>query len=345
MSLIKKLRNKIIEKYHSNKSYKWLLAFWFIPLLIWLAFLLIKGIFETFSWENDWWVFVILIIIIIIGCFSLVLKGIVDSIFLPSQKIEENMKELPKNVWSEKILVQYDLSKEISPSEAGIMMYKKAEISNLLCVVYKWIRERKVDIQIKDWNKYLVSIDNLWKDADEYESYLFYSIFNYIGQSVKFNKNLLRKYKLKVNDMIFKLCQSKWYFEEWEIGDYIVVNEDGSEQKVYNLGGSLSVWCFLAFLFVSWIISLCAGNLYFGLSCWVLVILVICNSRWNKVYEQKLTDKWKKMLAEIIWYKYYLENCEEEQINSDLEENEVYSKHLPYAIALKLNWKIINELC
>ena len=50
------------------------------------------------------------------------------------------------------------------------------------------------------------------------------------------------------------------------------------------------------------------------------------------------------MLSEIYWYKYYLEHCEEEQINSDLEENEFYSKHLPYAIALKLNWKIIDEL-
>ena len=50
------------------------------------------------------------------------------------------------------------------------------------------------------------------------------------------------------------------------------------------------------------------------------------------------------MFADIIGYKYYLEHCEEEQINTDLEEGEVCSKHLPYAIALKLNWEIIDEL-
>ena len=73
-------------------------------------------------------------------------------------------------------------------------------------------------------------------------------------------------------------------------------------------------------------------------------LLVLNGTQRNKVYNVKLTDKWKKVLSEIIWYKYYLEHCEEEQINVDLKENEIYSKHLPYAIALKLNWKIIDEL-
>ena len=51
------------------------------------------------------------------------------------------------------------------------------------------------------------------------------------------------------------------------------------------------------------------------------------------------------MLSEIYWYKYYLENCEEEEINANIWEKGTYAKILPYAIALKLNWKIISELC
>jgi hypothetical protein len=43
----------------------------------------------------------------------------------------------------------------------------------------------------------------------EYESYFFHSIFGYTGKSVRFNKNLLKEYKLKVNDMIFEECQAK----------------------------------------------------------------------------------------------------------------------------------------
>jgi hypothetical protein len=39
-----------------------------------------------------------------------------------------------------------------------------------------------------------------------------------------------------------------------------------------------------------------------------------------------------------------LEHCEEEQINKDLESDLSYNKNLPYAIALKLNWKVIDKL-
>lgn len=344
MSFIKKIRDKVLENYHSNKSYsfvEWLLAFWFVPLLIWLILSLIK---EIFSWENDWWALVILILIIVIICFWMFFKWIIDLFFLSSHNVEENMKELPKKVWSEKPLVQYDLSKEISSSEAGMIVCKKAEISNLLCMIYKRINEKKVDLYIKDGNKYLVSLDDVWKGVPEYESYLFHSIFGYVGKSVRFNKNLLREYKLKVNDMIFEECQCKWYFEKGTIGDYYIVNKDNSKQKVYYLGNSSSIWCLLVFLFLLCFISLFEWKIYFGLSCWFVIFLSICSLRWNKTYEPKLTDKWKKMLSEIVWYKYYLEHCEEEQINSDLAEGEVYSKHLPYAIALKLNWKIIDEL-
>ena len=51
------------------------------------------------------------------------------------------------------------------------------------------------------------------------------------------------------------------------------------------------------------------------------------------------------MLADIVWYKYYLENCEEEEMNANLWEKGAYTKNFLYAIALKLNWKIIDELC
>ena len=77
--------------------------------------------------------------------------------------------------------------------------------------------------------------------------------------------------------------------------------------------------------------------------CGLIAILYAMNNK-NKYYDIELTDKWKKILSEIYGYKYFLEKCEEEQINVNLWNDEVYSKHLPYAIALKLNWKIINEL-
>lgn len=75
-----------------------------------------------------------------------------------------------------------------------------------------------------------------------------------------------------------------------------------------------------------------------------MIFLVMYIRDQNKSYDIQLTDKWKKVLWKIYGYKYYLENCEEDEINSNLWEDEVYTKHLPWAVALKLNWEIINEL-
>ncbi len=131
--------------------------------------------------------------------------------------------------------------------------------------------------------------------------------------------------------LLYEKCRLKWYCniktnEAWKKVQYIAIFLLCRVIFIYLVKD------FILFMFFFWWI-------------WFLFIIpYLITCIFYKKYSFTFTDKWKKILSEIVWYKYYLEHCEEEQINSDLEENELYSKHLPYAIALKLNWKIIDEL-
>ena len=367
MKFLNKIKDKILENYHSKSFTKWLVFFLcvLVPLCFFSRFMYLNK--ELLSWQNGWWAIVLILIIAIIFV-CLLLKWIIGFIFLSSYKIEDNMEKLPQNVWSEKLLVQYSLPKDITPSEVGIMMSGKAEITNLICIIYKWINEWLVKIVNENGVKYIEVIDDLWKkvceydgnvwlnggivkvtgEADkryikaiddelwkklpEYEYYLFYKLFAWAWYRVKLKK--IEKFRLKVNDMIIKSCVEKWYLEtkSWHFPN---------SERIVSLDGS--IWCASIVCIYLGVMFLSFGSwLWYGL--FALATLFLLWSRWHIVYYVKSTKKWDKLRADIYWYKYYLEHCEEEQINSDLEDGEIYSKHLPYAIALKLNRKIIDEL-
>ena len=311
------------KSYNKNKTDtdKFIINVLFV---IWLI-LLSKWFSNNLS-EDLWPLFIALFIVIWVS-----FDRIVDSLFLSSFKIDENMNSLPKIIEWEKTLVQYDLSKEISPSEVWFLLYAKADISNLLCIIYKRVNEKIIEIYSTDWKKYMKVIGELWDDVPYFEKYLFQCFLSWRDGFIELDKNKLKRYKIKINDLIFEKCRLKWYCniktnDTWKKVQYIAIFLLCRVIFIYLVKD------FILFVFFFWRVWL----LFFVPS--VIVRL------FYKKYSFTLTVKWKKMLSEIYWYKYYLEHCEEEQINSDLEENEFYSKHLPYAIALKLNWKIIDEL-
>ncbi len=151
---------------------------------------------------------------------------------------------------------------------------------------------------------------------------------------VKFNK--LKKFKLKVNDMIVKSCVKKWYLE-------VTTGELPNSEWMTYINNS-SIWCAVLTCFLLCLIFAILNLWLWFIISFFLTIWILLLSRGNALYFVKYTKEWEKLLSEIFWYKYYLEHCEEEQINSDLEDGEIYNKHLPYVIALKLNWKMIDKL-
>lgn len=295
-----------------------------ILFIIWLI-LLSKWFSKNLS-EDLWPLFIALFIVIWVS-----FDRIVDSLFLSSFKIDENMNSLPKIIEWEKTLVQYDLSKEISPSEVWFLLYAKADISNLLCIIYKRVNEKIIEIYSTDWKKYMKVIGELWDDVPYYEKYLFQCFLSWRDGFIELDKNKLKRYKIKINDLIFEKCRLKWYCN-------IKTNE------IWKKVQSIAIFLLCLVIFIYLVKDFILFMFFFWRIWFLFIIPYLITRIFYKKYSFTFTDKWKKILSEIVWYKYYLEHCEEEQLNSDLEEGEVYSKHLPYAIALKLNWKIIDEL-
>lgn len=359
MTLHKKIKTRILENYNSQTTFYFSKILIFIVYIVWL--LLVIKFVEKPGVKS------VLLLLFIPSLF--ILNGYIELLFLPSLKIKVNMPELPKEIGGEKTLVQYSLPKNMTPSEVGMMMSWKAEMTNLICIIYKWVNEWLVKIINENGVKYIEVIDDLWKKVSEYdgnvwlnggiikvtrenakryikavdddlwkklpeyEYYLFYKLFAGSWHIVKFNK--IKKFKLKVNNMILKSCVEKWYLE------MTLGRVPNSEQNMYIKSPiwCASIICFsLGFLFL--LLNLWLGSFgFFALATWLILL-----SRGYTSYYVRSTKKGDKLLADIYWYKYYLERCEEEQINSDLEDGKVYSKHLPYAIALKLNRKMIDEL-
>ena len=302
----------------------------FLFSLIFLLNWFYKNLFrEIEKWRETWdiWPFFIALFIVIWISFD----KIVDSLFLSSFKIDENMDSLPESIEWKKTLVQYDLSKEIDPSEVWFLLYRKADISNLLCIIYKRVNEKIIEIQTKDWKKYMKVIGRLKDDVPYYEKFLFQDMLENKRGVGQLDKYKLNQYVIDVTELIFETCRIKWYFN-------VKTNEFGKIIK--SVAVSLLCLVILLYLIKDFIIFM----FFFRWVGLLFIIPYVFTRFFYKKYIFTLTDKWKEMLSEIIWYKYYLEHCEEEQINTDLKEGEVYSKHLPYAIALKLNWKIIDEL-
>lgn len=360
MSLGKKLRSIILENYHNKVGFYIIKTLFFIVYTITLF--LVIGFIEKSEIK------LLLLLLFVPSLF--ILNWYIEVLFLSSLKIEINMSELPKKIGKEKTIVQYSLPKNITPSEVGIMMSGKAEMTNLICVIYKWVNEWLVKIVDENGVKYIEIIDDLWKKVSEYEGgiwlnggivkvgkesgaryikaidddlwkklpqyeyYLFYKLFAGGWCRVRFNK--LKKFKLKVNDMIIKSCVEKWYLE--------VTSGELPNSEWITYINNFSIWCALIVCFCLTLLFLFLDSWLGGILSFVLMVWLLLLSRGQASYFVRSTKKGDKLLVDIYWYKYYLERCEEEQINTDLEDEDFYSKHLPYAIALKLNWKMIDKL-
>lgn len=331
----KYLENFLLKKCHGHDAIvfaKFFINFLFIVLLIWVLIWFYKSLFiKIDDWSETWnvWPFLIALFIFI-WIFS---NKFVNLVFQFSLRIDENMDSLPKFVKWKKTLVQYGLSKEITPSEAWFLLYWEANISNLLCIIYKWYNEKIIDIYSEDWKKYMEVIGKLKDNVPYYEKYLFQDMLENKGGLAVLNKYKLWQYNIDVNDLIFEKCRLKWYCN---------VKSNEFQKKLESIGIWLLVLVTLIYFIKDFL-------LFMVLFWWLFFIFIIVYAFSflvpRKKYSFILTDKWRKMLSEIYWYKYYLENCEEEEINANIWEKGTYAKTLPYAIALKLNWKIISELC
>ena len=57
-----------------------------------------------------------------------------------------------------------------------------------------------------------------------------------------------------------------------------------------------------------------------------------------------LTDEWYKVFSEIVWYKYFLERCDEKKyVDIIAKESDFIDKNLQFVVALRLNWVFLDK--
>lgn len=318
----------------------------------------IKDFFDRclFFYKNDWlykkfcvqifFIFIIFnVICVCIYCFydeqiflfqflislSIFFLRIVESRnIVPTAYIKPNIDKLPNKVGKSSVIVQYALPKWLSPSEVWLIYNLKSYQTNFDCLLYKRESEWLIKIELRnDWYLSLYRIMDIGENVPGYEKQYRLMIFweNYREKVVWSMKpsiwgSTMNSWTLD-SDLLY-CCVKKWWLSE-EINYLFFV-------AIFWI-----IVCWIFFRDIYWLVV--------GLLC-VTYIVLCAFKRWLS-YIWKIiwrTDKWIEVYAHILGYKYFLEKCEEKQIQEILgKDNEFKSKNMSYVYALRMNWKFLDK--
>jgi len=319
---------KLIWLFHNNIWYKrWIQ----ISLIcsFWLIFYVIVSRIVDWSIELEGAFDIYLCILVwslIASIIFIFLSIILTSLLYPRGSVDPNIFELPKDFKWNKVIVEFNPPRWLWPSEVWIIYSLWYDWTNLSCLIYKWIGEwlvvREVD---KDyWTNIIRRIWQLKYTTPSYERTFRRFVFaeNY---SDYFFEDYIYKWRDNIMDSqqaLVDYCVEKWYLEQ--------------KNKCRKSSSPNKYLLFIVFLFCPLIAIL-------------LYIVSLTNSSGWPLYKINLwklerTKKWDELYAKILWYKYFLEHCDEEKIKEILKQNPEYiDKTLPYVIALRLNWKFLDR--
>lgn len=350
------MQNKIQEFLHSKVFY-WiarifLLTILYVPLLF--------GILRCANWLLEMcasaeWAFYKTVMhiwaIIVIATIGIFARGIVytwwasvDYLLRKMIKIEGNMLYLPK-----KTAIQFSAPRWISPSEMWFLLYQDADVSNFLVLFYLWESDGVIEIIEKENVKYLKKKSDLNVDAVKYELDAFKMIFEKNDKIPLIDaKNILEKNKIDLNRQLLDFCVKKKR----------LVLRKSKKRKVFLQVAMFTIWFpfvfFIAMLSdledepIKSVFDVLLIALILGVVAYYLTKFFIAwyrNWVWKfGVQDIKFTKKGEDLFKEVLWYKYYLEKCEEKEIARNISDKKLLRKVIPYAIVFKLNRKILDNL-
>lgn len=231
------------------------------------------------------------------------------------QYIYYNWKKYP-------IPIQYSLPKWINAVEAGLLIDGSIEDEDILSIFYEW--DKRWIIKIEKQGKKISIQQGNWlpDDAKEYERYMYDSFFS--NGSI----NLIEARILVMN----------YCFNKWRIENYIPL-----VQEIYNKRGRLTLLWFLLlpilFFFFTFVVLLIFSIIYtsitwvdhfqispdihihwggslfmFLLSLYILIKFLIARFIANRICTKQMkkiqinnTASWAALVAELLWYKKYLD--------------------------------------
>ena len=253
-----------------------------------------------------------------------------------------NLKICKKSkIWQYPIIVQYNPPKEITPSEMSFLYFKMAKPNAITCMIYKRAIEGYISISYEKWGFLKSSsitlsqnTENTNNSGEWYEGRCWSSLprvreivyswhnENWTNETAKMIKHAklpdtqFSKRIIWINESIKKSCESKWWIKKKSIK--------------FNI---IRIIIFLCIL-LSWLWGI-----------YIPFILFFIVARWISVFFNKinLTEEWQKILAEIYWYKYFIDACEVNQIKAFMAQDPNFiNKTLPYAAALWLETKLMD---
>ncbi len=223
---------------------------------------------------------------------------------------------------------------------------------NISCLFYKWAAEKRISMDFKQWNilsfdKIVIkAIDSSLENMSEDEQFQRDLIFGQDKEITLPNIDILRKIPA-INIYTAKSCFDKKFI---------------SIKFSIKLTAKNVSW----FLAILWIVSifllLFTAYAISFLKFWIpprillievafSIIMIFWSSLTEMFYEKKkltyykLSEKWKEILAEIYWFKYFLEACDEKKIKTFLEQDSEYlDKIMPYAVALWVETEIVDSI-
>ena len=326
---IKDFLDRCIYYYKNDETYrkstKNILLFFIIVNFIFLLinYFNAERLKELFKISEIWYV----TISITICLARLFVQIVYSSLTIPTDYIQPDMDKLPSKIGKYPVAIQYDPPKWLNPSEVWLLYNQSYESTNIDCMLYKWEYEWLIEIEDK-WNWTVVVFRN--KEIDNkvpsYERQYRTMVFWFDRKDRVVRKRGQTKQDIKeiidLHSELSKYCVEKWWLKLESI------NYSGIFPMIFCI-------LLIPIFPVIWIVVI----LY-------LYAVVVSHSfgftyLWNKI---RITDEWEKLLAHIVGFKYWLEHCEEQQIKKILKDDPSFnSKILPYIIALRMDWKLLDK--
>ena len=339
-----------------------------IPIfLIFISFLFFGGI-RLLSWDGIKTMLIFWLIVYIVGILIFLLIFSFYSTFLFFHKISFHMEQIikrlkkllklrRKKIWKYPIIIQFAPPKWISPSEISYLYNIKHFKWNISCLFYKWAAEKRISIDFHEW-KFLSFdtveikiIDDSLKNMPP-EEVLNWNLIFEDNRTITLPDVKLLDEISEINTNTAKSCLEKKLIKK-----YFSINIKPKIIKwIFAIMWIISMLFFLCYEYAYWFLNMFRDRAwqFMGVSFFAFTLIVFfwinvtdfgIVFKKTKISRYKLSEKWKKILAEIYWYKYFLEACDEKKIKTFLKEDPEYlDKIMPYAIAIGVETEVIKSV-
>lgn len=249
-----------------------------------------------------------------------------------SKNNKNNTNSIDRRPWALKwdfanqfpVIVQYEPPKWLNSAEVWLLLHRGAKSEDILSLVYKRAAEWLISfsVEYEEWllkkliyKNVLVITKNkdISEEAPEYEKKFFRSLIHSKKNKIIESSNLYDKLPTRSLELY---GEKKWWVKGYE-GNWLI--------------------------FLVWFIAVC---IFIGIAPLVSALgfipLVIY---WILASRLKETEKWAKLISHILWYREFLEMCDENKLRLFLQQDPLYfDKILPYAVVFWLDTELIKKI-